>query len=106
MKANDGSLLPLRRRSSPGRRGLAAERSRRGEGDRDVLDAVDEVGAEPLDLAVESDVGEPLEESVIHDADLHAGQVGTQAEVGSAAAEGHVVVGTAGDIEGVGVFED
>ena len=66
---------------------------RRGEGHRDVLDTVDEVGPQALHLAVQADVGQPVEDAVEHHPDLHAGQVGPQAEVRPAAPEGHVVVG-------------
>ena len=70
-----------------------------------MLHPVDEVGPEALDLAVQVDVGHAVEQAVVHHADLHAGQVGAQAEVGAAAAEGHVVVGGPADVEPVGVGE-
>jgi len=41
-----------------------------------------------------------------HDPDLHAGQVGAQAEVGATGPEGEVGVGVAGDVEGLRVGED
>ncbi len=56
--------------------------------------------------AVEPDVGHPVEEAVEHDPDLHAGQVGPQAEVGTPATEGHVVVGGPPDVERVRIGED
>src|SRR4051794_15980682 len=45
------------------------------EGHRQVLDAVDEVGAETLDLAVELHVGRAAQELLEHHPDLEAGQV-------------------------------
>ena len=57
-------------------------------------------------LAVEPDVGHPVEQVLEHHPDLHAGQVGPQAEVGTTGAEGHVGVGVAGDVEDLRVIED
>ena len=74
-------------------------------GHRDVLGPVDEVGLQPLHLAVETNVGDAVEQAVEHHHDLHAGQVGAEAEVGAATAERYVVVGRARDVEGVGIGE-
>jgi len=79
--------------------------AQRGEGHRDVLGAVDEVGLQTLHLAVEVDVGHPLEYSIEHHLDLHPGQVGPETEVGATSTEGDVGVGTAGDVEGSRVVE-
>src|ERR1700679_1142199 len=51
------------------------------EGHRDVFHPVDERRLQPLDLAVQGDVGNPVEQVLEHDPDLHPGQVGPQAEV-------------------------
>ena len=71
-----------------------------------MLDAVDELGLEALHVPGLADVGHAVEQVLEHDPDLHAGQVGAEAEVGAAAAEGDVGVGVAPDVEGVGVVED
>ena len=52
------------------------------------------------------DVGHAVEQVLEHDPDLHAGQVGPEAEVRAAAPEGDVRVGVTADVEGVGVVED
>jgi hypothetical protein len=70
-----------------------------GERHRDVLHPVDERRLQSLDLAVEVDVRDAVEEVLEHDPDLHPGQVGPEAEVGAAAAEGDVGIGLAGDVE-------
>ena len=57
-------------------------------------------------VAVLADVGQPVEQVLEHDPDLHAGEVGAEAEVRAAPAEGDVGVGVAPDVEGVGVVED
>ena len=71
-----------------------------------MLHAVDELRLQALHLAVLADVGQAVEEVLEHDPDLHAGQVGAQAEVGAAAAEGDVRVGVPADVEDVGMLED
>src|SRR5689334_16189410 len=84
---------------------LARERLGRCEADGHGLDAVDEVGVEPVGLAGQLDVGQALDELAHGRLDLGAGEAGAEAEVGAAAAEGHVVVGRAGDVEAVRVDE-
>src|SRR5208283_5227891 len=59
----------------------ATDRSRRSECHGYVLHPIDEVGSEPLHLAVESNVGNAVEETVEHHTDLHAGQIRAQAEM-------------------------
>ena len=92
-----GCCVPL------GRPAQAPTRADGREGHGEVLDAVDELGLQALHLAVLADVGHAVEQVLEHDPDLHAGQVGPEAEVGAAAAEGDVGVGVPGDVEGVGV---
>src|SRR5438105_1760371 len=70
-----------------------------------VLDAVDEVRSQPLDLAVPLDASHAREQLLEHDADLHARQRRSQAEVRPAAAEGHVRVRLPSDVETVRVDE-
>jgi hypothetical protein len=67
-----------------------------------VLDAVEEVGTESLDRSGHLDALVAREEFFEDNAQLEPGQAGAEAEVGSAAAEGDVRVGLAGDVEGVG----
>src|SRR4051794_38308111 len=78
---------------------------RRREAHGDVLQAVDEVGAESLHLAGHLDVGEALQELFEEDLHLQASEVGAQTEVGAATAEGDVLVGGAAHVELVGVGE-
>src|SRR3954464_10370223 len=75
----------------------------RGEADGHRLDAVDEIGVEPPGLARQFDVGQALAELAHGGFDLGPGRVGAQAVMDAAPAEGEVVVGCAGDIEGVRV---
>ncbi len=101
--AGDAGPRRLRHQS-----GGVAEGRRRGELDRHRLEARDEVGRPArqrvaLDRQVE--VGQAGQEAFEHDLELQAGQLVAQAEVG-AEAEGHVRVGAAGDVEGVGLVED
>ena len=72
------------------------------------LDPRDEVGLPavqraPLDR--QAQVGHAGQQPLDHDAQLQAGQLVAQAEVG-AEAERHVRVGVARDVEGVRVLED
>ena len=83
-----------------------ADGRRGGEGHREVLHAVDELRLQALHVAVLVDVGQAVEQVLEHHLDLHAGQVGPQAEVRAAAAEGDVGVGVPADVEDVGVLED
>ena len=78
---------------------------RSAERHRQVLHPVDEVRLQALDVAGHADVGEPVEQVLEHHDDLHAGQVGAQAEVGSAPAEGHMGVGFPADVESIGLLE-
>ena len=66
-----------------------------------LLDAGDDVGDGPAEL----EVGEAREQMAEHDADLAAGEVGAEAEVRAAAAERHVGVGLAPDVELLGIVE-
>src|ERR1700677_3733307 len=100
-----GVSVTVRASAGPGGQRRAPDGGRRCEGDRDVLGPVDEVRLQALHLTVEAHVGYAVEEAVEHDHDLHAGQIGPQAEVRPAPAEGDVVVGGAGDVERVGVLE-
>src|SRR5436190_16943607 len=74
--------------------------------DRHPLDAVEEVRAQPLDRPRELDLANPRNELLERDLDLEPGQVGAEAEVDAAGAEGHVQVRVAADVEAVGVVED
>ena len=76
-----------------------------GEADRHRLDAVHEVGVEAVRRAGQLDVGQALDDLAHGRLDLGAGEAGAEAEVLAAAAEGHVVVGRAADVEGVRVLE-
>ena len=83
---------------------------RRGGRERDghLLDPGDEVGrpaGQRAALDGEAEVGQAGQQPLDHDLELQPGQLVAQAEVG-AEAEGHVRVGAAGDVEGVGVVED
>src|SRR5438445_949360 len=75
-----------------------------GEADGHVLDAADEVGAEPGRRAGELDVGQAAEQLLEHDPDLQAREVGAEAEVG-ADPEAEVVVRMPSDVEAVGMGE-
>src|SRR5258708_26538446 len=97
--------LTARASAGPGGERCAPDGGRRCEGDGDVLGPVDEVGLQALHLAVQTDVGQAVEDAVEHDHDLHAGQVRPQAKVRSAPAERDLVVGGPGDVERVGVLE-
>ena len=66
---------------------------------------VDEVGAQAADLAGDLDVVEAVEELLEHHVDLHAGEVGAEAEVRAAAAERDVLVRRARDVERERVVE-
>src|SRR6185295_9863110 len=61
----------------------------------------DDVGDGPAEL----EVGKAREQMTEHDAELASGQVGSEAEVRAAAAEGHVEVGLAPDVELLGIVE-
>src|SRR6478735_9296556 len=90
---------PCRARApSQSREALTGRASARGVLQRDVLEAVDEVGAEALHGAGELDVVEAVEHLVEHDVDLEARQVCTEAEVRAAAAERDVLVRGACDV--------
>jgi thioesterase domain-containing protein len=65
----------------------------RAELHRHVLDPPDEVGPQVLGLAVALEIGQPGEDLGEDRAKLHAGQVGAEAEVRTAPAEGDVLVG-------------
>src|SRR5580704_12552674 len=84
----------------PGRQGGPPDGSRRCEGDRQVLGAVDEVGLQALHRSVLADVGYAIQQAVEHHHDLHAGQVRPQAEVRAITSAGEGVVGRARDGEG------
>ena len=58
---------------------------------------------EVVRVAVDAQALEAGEDLLEHDPGLEAGQVGAQAEVRAAGAEGHVVVRVAGEVEPVGV---
>src|SRR5215207_10892123 len=74
--------------------------------DRHVLDAVDEVRAEALDRAGDLEAGQPRDQLLEHHADLQPRQVRTETDVGPPAAERHVRVRVAADVEALGVRED
>src|SRR4051794_18057919 len=76
------------------------------EGDRHVLDAADEVRAEHLRLARQLHVRDAFEDLAEDEVQLHASEVRTQAVVRAAAAESHVLVRVAIDVERVRVVED
>ena len=82
-----GRAVPRLVRDQPLRR--RPERQRRRVGDGDALRALHEVGVDPRRLAGELDVLEPAEQLLEDRADLHAGEVGAEAEV-AAEAEGEV----------------
>src|SRR5688500_3374646 len=72
---------------------------------REVLDAADEVGAQPVGLAEGLEAGYPPRQLLEQHPDLQPGELRAQAEVGPAAAEGDVRVGIAGDVEAERVVE-
>src|SRR5437763_15130543 len=75
-------------------------RSPRGRpGDRQPLDAVDELRQQPGRFVDRDDVGYLAAQFVEDDPDLAAGQVGAQAEMGAAAAEAQVRMGIARHVE-------
>src|SRR5262245_37598340 len=51
------------------------------DGDRQALDARDEVAAEAVDRSIDADVGEAREQLLEQHLDLHAGELGAEAEV-------------------------
>jgi hypothetical protein len=71
-----------------------------------VLDAVDEAGAQAVGLSGGADYGYAVQQLAQHHGDLPAGQVGAEAEVPSCAAEADVRVRRPGDVEAVSVRED
>src|SRR5579863_7927673 len=70
-----------------------------------VLDAVDEVRAQPVGLGGGVDVGEVAEELSVHHRDLSPGQVGAEAEVRTGGPEADVGIGMAQHVEALGVLE-
>lgn len=72
-----------------------------------MLVATHEVGGPKgrLDLVDKRQVGDAVEQLLQHDAQLEAGEAGTQAEVGTEP-EGDVLVGRAPKVEGGRVGED
>src|SRR5690606_23631378 len=107
-------MVRLRARSS-GCRGVrprrATGRGRTGamssvHGDREFLDAVDEVGAEAAGRAGLAEAGVAAGELFEEDAEFQFGEVVAEAEVGAAAAEADLRVGVAADVEDLGVLED
>src|ERR1700724_956949 len=64
----------------------ARRRERHGE----MLHPVDEVRLQTLDGPVHADVGETVEKMLEHHHDLHAGQVGAQAEMRPPSSECHM----------------
>src|ERR1017187_1717479 len=85
-----------------GERELGGDGGRGRECHRKVLHPVDEVGLQVLHLATLANIGDPVEQALEHDLYLHAGQICTQAEVGTATTEGYVVVRGPADVELVG----
>src|SRR5690606_18150543 len=77
----------------------------RGELHRQVLDAADEVGSQPLDGAVDIDVREAAEQFFVHHLQLQPREPGAEAEV-LADAKGKMLIRAARDVEGVGIRED
>src|SRR5690349_3251633 len=65
---------------------VARERLGRGEPDRHGLDAVDEVGVEPVGLARQLDVGEALDQLAHRGLDLRPREAGAEAVVDATAA--------------------
>ena len=81
-----------RPRGRPPRTREAGRSGHRGEGAGQVLDAVDEVGPQPVGLGRGADVGQPGEQLAEHHRDLPPGQVGAEAEVGPGGPEPDVRV--------------
>ena len=75
-------------------------------GDLQLLDAVEPARPKPLRLGQFGDVGDLVGDLVEDQLDLHAGQVGADAEVRAVAAEAEVRVGVAQDVELEGMVED
>src|SRR5258706_12048394 len=81
-------------------------RSGWGEGYREVLDPVDEAGAQGRRGARHLEVGEAGEEFPEHHRDLPAGEVGAEAEVGPGRAEADVGIRIPAHAERIGGGED
>ena len=79
-------------------------RGGRSEPQRHPLDSGDRVRAQPLDRPRELDIAHPSSDLIEHDAHFEAREIGAQAKV-LAIAEGHMVIGGAGDVEALGVIE-
>src|SRR5579875_3695910 len=93
--AMSSTRMPARGRSSDSGDGPACASEAHGK----VLDTSDEVRPQPDGLAGALHPGHPPGQLLEEQPDLHAGQVGSQAVVRSAAAEGDVVVRAAIDVE-------
>ena len=70
-----------------------------------MLDPTDEVRAQPVGLARELHVGETRGDLLEDELQLHAREVGAEAEVVAAAAERDLRVGVALDVEREGIVE-
>src|SRR5580692_12466571 len=68
--------------------------------DRQVLQAVDKVGAQAFHRAGAFDRCDALHQFFEQDAHFHSREAGAEAEVRATAAKGYVLVGCATDIEG------
>src|SRR5271166_1307078 len=71
----------------------------RSPGDRQPLDAMDELRQQPGGFLDRDDVGYFAAQLVEDDPDLTAGQVGAQAEMGTPAAEAEMRIGVSGHVE-------
>src|ERR1700689_2009312 len=85
--------------ASGGRYGYSMSLTADSEPDRHVLDAVDEVRAQPARVAVQPDAGHPLGQRLQQDAQLQRREMPAEAEVRTAAAEADVRIGIAADVE-------
>src|SRR6516225_8197754 len=81
---------------APSDRGLTARGS---PGDRQPLDAVDELRQQSCGFLDRDDVGYLAPQFVEDDPDLTTGQVGAQAEMGTSAAEAKMRIRVAGHVE-------
>ncbi len=73
---------------------------------RQMLDAVDETGQEPVRLRGSADAGHPLQQLAQDGRDLPAGQVRAEAEMRARCAEADVRVRCPADVEPARIGED
>ena len=71
-----------------------------------MLHPVDEARPQAVGFVRGVEAGQLGQQLLVEHVDLAAGEVRTEAEVGSRATERHVVRWVAGDVEGVRVVED